>query len=259
MSTPNVRSCCTNLQTSDRLAPISWASLVPLITTVGKLISTRMMRPRRTSVSSGVWCLPRPSFLPRPSRIGGVRFMPELSANRSQSTNADVVCKPLHLDSAADASRILRSNIEGLFMRQVCMIAVLAMYVGSTAHADSIPAYNMTQGSVVLSNVSSAGFDTVFSFSNGNGTNIGGVDEGFSLGMSVVGGGQSGNPFLNIGSQAGILLCQLRAPLSRLRCRFSLQVVFYPAWVALARLEAVINPGPTIWVNSISMERERCR
>ncbi len=84
-------------------------------------------------------------------------------------------------------------------MRQVCMIAVLAMYVGSTAHADSIPAYNMTQGSVVLSNVSSAGFDTVFSFSNGNGTNIGGVDEGFSLGMSVVGGGQSGNPFLNIG------------------------------------------------------------
>jgi hypothetical protein len=87
-------------------------------------------------------------------------------------------------------------------MRRICLIVIIALYAGA-AHADSIPAYNMTSGSVVLSNINIGGFDSVFSFSNGNGVNIGGVDAGFSPGMGFLGGGQSGNPLLNIGFNLG--------------------------------------------------------
>jgi len=83
-------------------------------------------------------------------------------------------------------------------MRRTCLLLVLALAI-TAAHADSVPTYNMTSGSLVPSNINLGGFDTVFSFSNGNGVTIGGVDAGFSPGMGMVGGGQSGNPLLNIG------------------------------------------------------------
>jgi PEP-CTERM motif len=82
-------------------------------------------------------------------------------------------------------------------MRKLMVLAVLALSA-SLANADGIPIYNLTQGTVLLSNVTLAGFQSVFSFSNGNGASIGGVDDGFSL-SSLVGGGGTGNPFLNIG------------------------------------------------------------
>ena len=83
-------------------------------------------------------------------------------------------------------------------MRRTCLLLVLAFAI-TAAHADSIPDYNMTSGSVVLSNINLGGFDSMFSFSNGNGVIVGGADAGFSPGMGMVGGGQSGNPLLNIG------------------------------------------------------------
>jgi hypothetical protein len=83
-------------------------------------------------------------------------------------------------------------------MRRICPLLVLALAI-TTARADSIPAYNMTSGSAVLSNINPGGFDTFFRLSNGNGMAIGGVDAGFSPGMSLVGSGQTGNPLLNIG------------------------------------------------------------
>ena len=87
-------------------------------------------------------------------------------------------------------------------MSRTYLLLVLAFAIPA-AHADSIPAYNMPSGSVVLSNINLGGFDTIFSFSNGNGVNIGGVDAGFSPGMGLVGGGQLGNPFLNVGFNLG--------------------------------------------------------
>src|SRR5512147_2152628 len=51
MRTPSLRNCCTRRHTSERLAPISCASLVPLTTIMALSASRRTMRPRRASVS----------------------------------------------------------------------------------------------------------------------------------------------------------------------------------------------------------------
>ena len=82
-------------------------------------------------------------------------------------------------------------------IRQICLAVVIAAFAGS-AYADSAPVFNMTQGTVSLSNFTPGGFDSAFNFSNGNGVSVGGVDAGFSI-LSLIGGGQTGNPFLNIG------------------------------------------------------------
>ena len=82
-------------------------------------------------------------------------------------------------------------------MRKILVIALFSIFV-SLAEADSIPVYNLTQGTVTLSNFTVGGFTSLFSFSNASGTSIGGADDGFSI-SSLVGGGGTGNPFLNIG------------------------------------------------------------
>ena len=82
-------------------------------------------------------------------------------------------------------------------IRQICLAVLVAAFAGS-AYADSAPVFNMTQGTVSLANFTPGGFDSVFNFSNGNGVSIGGVDAGFSV-LSLIGGGQTGNPFLNVG------------------------------------------------------------
>jgi len=82
-------------------------------------------------------------------------------------------------------------------MRKILVLALFAVFA-SLAKADSIPTYNLTLGTVTLSNFTLSGFTSLFSFSNASGTSIGGVDDGFSV-SSLVGGGGTGNPFLNIG------------------------------------------------------------
>lgn len=82
-------------------------------------------------------------------------------------------------------------------MRKIVVLALFAVFA-SLAKADSIPTYNLTQGTVTLTNFNPGGFTSLFSFSNGSGTSIGGADDGFSI-SSPVGGGGTGNPFLNIG------------------------------------------------------------
>lgn len=82
-------------------------------------------------------------------------------------------------------------------MRKILILALFAVFA-SLAKADSIPTYNLTLGTVTLSNFTLSGFTSLFSFSNRSGTSIGGADDGFSV-SSLVGGGGTGNPFLNIG------------------------------------------------------------
>jgi hypothetical protein len=56
----------------------------------------------------------------------------------------------------------------------------------------------MNSGSVVLSNINIGSFDTTFSFSNGNGINIGGTDNWSSC-LTFAPGGSSCNPDLVMG------------------------------------------------------------
>ncbi len=81
-------------------------------------------------------------------------------------------------------------------MRKLLVLALLA-FSASLAKADSLPVYDLGMGTVTLTNLSLGGFNIVFSFSNGQGVSIGGVAEGFSP-LSLVGGGEPGNPLLNI-------------------------------------------------------------
>ena len=83
-------------------------------------------------------------------------------------------------------------------MRRFCFAVVLA-FCAIAAHADSIPTYNLTQGSVTLTNITLGSSDDVFTFSNGQGVTIGGVDSFPPIGMSLIGGGGSGDPFLVLG------------------------------------------------------------
>src|SRR5690242_17515393 len=64
-------------------------------------------------------------------------------------------------------------------------------------HADSIPTYNLTQGTITVTGTINA-TDT-FSFSDGNGVAIGGIDTSPPFEMDPVGAGGIGNPFLGIG------------------------------------------------------------
>jgi hypothetical protein len=83
-------------------------------------------------------------------------------------------------------------------MRRFCFAVVLA-FCAIAAYADSIPTYNLTQGSVTLTNITLGSSDDVFTFSNGQGVTIGGVDSFPPIGMSLIGGGGSGDPFLVLG------------------------------------------------------------
>ena len=83
-------------------------------------------------------------------------------------------------------------------MRQL-WITVLLVACAVAARADSIPVYDLTQGAIIVTNASSPFPVDAFSFSNGNGVTIGGIDRFPLIGMSIVGGGSAANPFLLIG------------------------------------------------------------
>jgi len=83
-------------------------------------------------------------------------------------------------------------------MRRTCLLLVLALAI-TAAHADSVPTYNMTQGTVTLTNVGLGGSTDVFTFSTGSGVSIGGVDDFPPIGMDSISGGSAGNPFLLLG------------------------------------------------------------
>jgi hypothetical protein len=108
------------------------------------------------------------------------------------------VCKELHLDM----TRIVSKNFpaprsELSVMRRLSLIAMIGLCV-SLAQADSIPVYRMNSGSVVLSDINIGTFGTLFSFSNGNGINIGGTDSWSSC-LTFAPGGSSCNPDLVMG------------------------------------------------------------
>lgn len=83
-------------------------------------------------------------------------------------------------------------------MRRFCFAVVLAL-CAVAAYGDSIPTYNLTQGSVTLTNITLGTSQDLFTFSNGQGVTIGGVDTFPPFGMNPVAGGDTGNPFLVLG------------------------------------------------------------
>jgi hypothetical protein len=83
-------------------------------------------------------------------------------------------------------------------MRRFCFAVVLVVSAVA-AYGDSIPTYNLTQGSVTLTNITLGSSDDVFTFSNGQGVTIGGVDAFPPIGMNLIGGGGTANPFLLLG------------------------------------------------------------
>jgi len=82
-------------------------------------------------------------------------------------------------------------------MRKTLVLTLFAAFA-SLAYADSIPTYNMTVGTVTLTNIGVGSSTDLFSFSNGSGVSIGGTDDFPPIGMNVVGGGFAGNPFLTL-------------------------------------------------------------
>jgi hypothetical protein len=83
-------------------------------------------------------------------------------------------------------------------MRRFCFAVVLVVSAVA-AYGDSIPIYNLTQGSVTLTNITLGSSDDLFTFSNGQGVTIGGVDTFPPIGMNPIAGGGTGNPFLLLG------------------------------------------------------------
>ena len=83
-------------------------------------------------------------------------------------------------------------------MRRFCFAVVFAL-CAVAAYGDGIPTYDLTQGSVTLTNITLGSSDDVFTFSNGQGVTIGGVDTFPPIGMQLIGGGGTGNPFLVLG------------------------------------------------------------
>src|SRR5437667_6700534 len=83
-------------------------------------------------------------------------------------------------------------------MRKLLVLALFAVFA-TLANADTIPTFNMTIGTVTLTNIGLGGSTDTFSFSNGNGVSLGGVDDFPPVGMSPIGGGSTGNPFLLLG------------------------------------------------------------
>jgi len=60
-------------------------------------------------------------------------------------------------------------------MRRFCF-AVLVLISAVAAYGDSITTYNLTLGSVTLTNITLGSSNDLFTFSNGQGVTIGGVD-----------------------------------------------------------------------------------
>ncbi len=91
-------------------------------------------------------------------------------------------------------------------MRRVSLTVLLAMCVSVAAHADSIPTYNMTQGTVVLTSIDPGTFSIGWSFANGSGMNLSGMDS-WGTCLDFATGGGSCNPNIVIGlNQSGALL-----------------------------------------------------
>ena len=91
-------------------------------------------------------------------------------------------------------------------MRRVFLTVFLAMCLSAAAHADSIPTYNMTQGTVVLTSVDISTFSIGWSFASGSGMSLSGTDS-WGTCLDFVAGGGSCNPNIVIGlNQSGALL-----------------------------------------------------
>lgn len=86
-------------------------------------------------------------------------------------------------------------------MCRFCCIAVLIVS-SVTAFADSIPTFNMTQGSVSLTSIDVNNFSIGWSFSNGSGLNLSGVDS-WGTCLDFAPGGTSCNPNVMIGLNQG--------------------------------------------------------
>jgi hypothetical protein len=83
-------------------------------------------------------------------------------------------------------------------MRRFCFVVVLVISAAA-AYGDSIPSYSLTQGSVTLTNITLGSSEDLFTFSNGQGVTIGGIDTFPPIGMNPIAGGGIGNPFLVLG------------------------------------------------------------
>jgi len=82
-------------------------------------------------------------------------------------------------------------------MRRTCLLFLLAFAI-TAAHADSIPAYNMTQGTVSLTGIDPNSFSITWGFTNGSGLNLSGQDSGGTC-LDFSQGGGSCNPGITIG------------------------------------------------------------
>ncbi len=91
-------------------------------------------------------------------------------------------------------------------MRRLSLTVLIAMCVSAAAHADSIPTYNMTQGTVVLTSIDISTFSIGWSFGNGSGTNLSGSDS-WGTCLDFAPGGGTCNPNIGIGlNQSGASL-----------------------------------------------------